>query len=119
MGEVMQADHGANPTLHQTVEHFPVAPQRRKVPFAFVWFNAAPIHRKTHGIEAHVARQVEIAFSVVPPVARTSTRIARTDAPGSFPIRPLILAVALHLVGSGRYAPEETLAELHGSKSVW
>src|SRR5579872_1075196 len=114
----MQADHGANPTIDETVEHLPVAAQRRKIPFAFVWFNAAPIHRKTHGIEAHVARQVEIAFSVVPPVARTSTRIARTDMSGRFPIGPLILAVALHLVGSGRHAPKKTLGELQGSPGI-
>ena len=104
----MQRHHRLDPALAQGDHHLAVSGQRGVVEAADPGLDARPVDRHAQRGQVQLAREVEVPFRVLPPVACDPAAVAGLDMAEGLPARPGArrpAGRALALVGRGRDAP--------------
>src|SRR5262249_39413173 len=89
MREMVQADHGLNASREQRLQQFAIALEGLRIPAPLLRLDASPLDRQTQRVQAEVAREIEIALGIRPPVTRPAARVPRTNPAGVLPMGPL------------------------------
>ena len=77
--EVVQRHHRLDAARAQGNDHLAIAAQRLIVEVADPRLDTRPVHRHPQRSQAQVAREVEVAFGVLPPVTRDPAAVAGLD----------------------------------------
>ena len=90
----------------QILQQFAIALDSRTIPAPFFRLDATPFKAQAQRVILHLLGQLKIHLSLPPPVASSTTAIAREDMSLLLPAIPLVIGiVALTLVRSGGSAP--------------
>src|SRR5690242_16701650 len=108
----MQGDQRLDAVGPQACEHLAVARESGSAPLAPLRFDATPFEGETQARYPEIAGAGEIIFGAGPPIAGCARAFAGKYLATLLPLVPLTGGVVpFHLIGRGRYAPDESWRE--------